>query len=169
MPKAGKWVQNVKTTSTYPPKGLFTKDAETIALVMSSKEVSPKGIGSAVRMVQFFINRSEKLVRGQKGRAGKGKRNPKRKAETGKGALRKRYFSRRFCRSLMADHAAKALVFGLSGCGSFANRRNISPNRHFTWNSCVLRCTVGSETTCTRTLAGLTVNARVAATFISRG
>lgn len=60
MPKAKKWVQNVKTTSTYPPKGIFTKDAETIAQVMSSKVVSPKGIGSAIRMIQFFINRSGK-------------------------------------------------------------------------------------------------------------
>ena len=46
--------------STYPPKDIFTKDAETIARVMSSKEVSPKGIGSAIRMVQFYINRAGK-------------------------------------------------------------------------------------------------------------
>lgn len=62
MPKAEKWVQKVKTASTYPPKGIFTKDAETIARVMSSKEVSPKGIGSAIRMVQFFINRAGKKL-----------------------------------------------------------------------------------------------------------
>jgi tRNA(adenine34) deaminase len=48
----------VKTVSTFPPKDLFTKDAETIARVMASKRVSPKGIGSGIRMVQFFINRS---------------------------------------------------------------------------------------------------------------
>jgi tRNA(adenine34) deaminase len=59
-PKTRKWVQNVKTVSTYPPKDIFTKDAETIARVMSSKEVSPKGIGSAIRMIQFFINRAGK-------------------------------------------------------------------------------------------------------------
>lgn len=46
--------------STYPPKDIFTKDAETIARVMSSKEVSPKGIGSAIRMIQFYINRAGK-------------------------------------------------------------------------------------------------------------
>jgi tRNA(adenine34) deaminase len=44
--------------STFPPAGLFAKDAETIARVMASKRVSPKGIGSGIRMVQFFINRA---------------------------------------------------------------------------------------------------------------
>jgi hypothetical protein len=48
----------VKTVSTYPPKGLYAKDAETIARVMASKRVSPRGLGSAIRMVQFFINRA---------------------------------------------------------------------------------------------------------------
>jgi hypothetical protein len=52
------WVQNVKTVSTFPPESLFTKDAETVADVMASDQVSPKGIGSAIRMVQFFINRA---------------------------------------------------------------------------------------------------------------
>ena len=60
MPKTKKWVQNVKTASTYPPEGIFTKDAETIARVMGSKEVSPKGTSSAVRMIQFYINRAGK-------------------------------------------------------------------------------------------------------------
>jgi tRNA(adenine34) deaminase len=59
-PKTKKWSHKVKTVSTYPPEGIFTKDAETIARVMSSKEVSPKGIGSGIRMVQFFINRAGK-------------------------------------------------------------------------------------------------------------
>jgi hypothetical protein len=60
MPESKKWIHKVKTASTYPPKGIFTKDAETIARVMSSEEVSPKGIGSAIRRVQFFINRAGK-------------------------------------------------------------------------------------------------------------
>ncbi len=60
MPKTRKWSHNIKTDSTYPPEGIFTKDAETIARVMSSKEVSPKGVGSGIRMVQFFINRAGK-------------------------------------------------------------------------------------------------------------
>src|SRR5438045_1849835 len=53
-----KWARGVKTVSTYPPEGLFTRDAETIARKMASKQVSPKGIGSGIRMVQFFINRA---------------------------------------------------------------------------------------------------------------
>jgi hypothetical protein len=55
-----RWVRSVKTVSTFPPEGLFTRDAETIARVMASKKVSPKGPGSGVRMIQFFINRAGK-------------------------------------------------------------------------------------------------------------
>ena len=54
------WVRNVKTVSTSPPRNLFTKDAQTIARAMASKKVSPKGIGSGIRMIQFFINRAGK-------------------------------------------------------------------------------------------------------------
>jgi tRNA(adenine34) deaminase len=55
-----RWAQGVKTVSTFPPAGLFTKDAPTIARTMASKKVSPKGIGSGIRMIQFFINRAGK-------------------------------------------------------------------------------------------------------------
>ena len=58
MAEKQKWVRGVKTVSTYPPKSLFTKDAETIARTMASKKVCPKGIGSGIRMIQFFINRA---------------------------------------------------------------------------------------------------------------
>ena len=44
--------------STFPPPGIFTKSAEEIARTMARPDVSPKGIGSAIRMVQYFINRS---------------------------------------------------------------------------------------------------------------
>jgi len=54
------WVRDVKTVSTYPPKNLFTKDAKTIARAMAGKKVSPKGISSGIRMLQFFINRAGK-------------------------------------------------------------------------------------------------------------
>lgn len=54
------WVQKVKTVSTAPPEGIFTKDAKTIAKTMADPLVSPKGIGSAIRMVQYFINRAGK-------------------------------------------------------------------------------------------------------------
>jgi tRNA(adenine34) deaminase len=55
-----RWVGQVKTVSTFPPEGTFTKDAETIAEIMAREDVSPKGVGSAIRMVQYFINRAGK-------------------------------------------------------------------------------------------------------------
>ena len=55
-----KWGQGVKTVSTFPKENLFTQNAETIARAMASKRVSPKGIGSGIRMVQYFINRAGK-------------------------------------------------------------------------------------------------------------
>ncbi len=62
--KSGKdkkrWVSKVTTESTFPEKGIFTKDAETIARHIASKKVSPKGIGSGIRMIQYFINRAGK-------------------------------------------------------------------------------------------------------------
>ena len=48
----------MKTVSTSPPKDLFTKDAATIARTMARRSVSPKGPGSGVCMIQFFINRA---------------------------------------------------------------------------------------------------------------
>jgi Protein of unknown function (DUF3175) len=56
----GRWVRSVKTESTFPAKDLFTRDARTIARAMASKKVSPKGIGSGIRMIQYFINRCGK-------------------------------------------------------------------------------------------------------------
>jgi tRNA(adenine34) deaminase len=55
-----RWSSKVKTVSTYPPASLYTKDADTIARVMATRKVSPKGLGSAIRMVQFYINRAGK-------------------------------------------------------------------------------------------------------------
>jgi hypothetical protein len=55
-----KWVANVKTVSTNPPPGLFTKSASTIARSLASKKVSPKGPASGLRMLMYFINRAGK-------------------------------------------------------------------------------------------------------------
>ncbi len=55
-----RWVHKVKTVSTFPPQKVFTKDAKTIAKTMASKKVSPKGVGSGIRMIQYFINRAGK-------------------------------------------------------------------------------------------------------------
>ncbi len=52
-----RWVRTVTTDSTHPPKGLFTKDAATIARTLASKRVSPKGPGSGMRMLTYFVNR----------------------------------------------------------------------------------------------------------------
>jgi tRNA(adenine34) deaminase len=52
-----KWSARVTTDSTHPPAGLFTKSASTIARTLASKKVSPKGAGSGMRMLTYFINR----------------------------------------------------------------------------------------------------------------
>lgn len=56
--KTTQWVAKVNTESTHPPAGLFTKDAATIARTLASKKVSPKGPGSGMRMLNYFINRA---------------------------------------------------------------------------------------------------------------
>ena len=59
MPKKKrKWSASVKTDSTHPPAGLFNKSAATIARTLASKRVSPKGPGSGMRMLTFYINRA---------------------------------------------------------------------------------------------------------------
>lgn len=52
-----KWVRTVTTDSTHPPPGLFTRSAATIARTLASKQVSPKGPGSGMRMLTYFLNR----------------------------------------------------------------------------------------------------------------
>jgi len=55
-----KWARTIKTDSTHPPEGTFTKSGEEIARIMARKSVSPGGVGSAIKMVQMFINRGGK-------------------------------------------------------------------------------------------------------------
>lgn len=55
-----KWSARIKTASTFPPEGTFTKPAAEVARIMARKSVSPGGIGSAIRMVTMFINRAGK-------------------------------------------------------------------------------------------------------------
>jgi Protein of unknown function (DUF3175) len=55
-----KWVRHVTTDSTHPPSGTFAGSAETIARTMARKDVSPRGLGSGIRMIQYFINRGGK-------------------------------------------------------------------------------------------------------------
>jgi Protein of unknown function (DUF3175) len=78
-----KWSAKVKTVSTFPPQGTFTKPAEAVAKMMARKDVSPGGIGSAIRMVQMFINRAgKKLTAARKKELEKAKRILQRKQST---------------------------------------------------------------------------------------
>jgi hypothetical protein len=58
-----KWSAAVDTDSTHPAAGLFNKGAKTIARELASKEVSPKGPSSGMRMLTFYINRAGKTCR----------------------------------------------------------------------------------------------------------
>ncbi len=58
--KKNRWVSKVKTDSTHPPAGLFTREAPAIARSLASKKVSPKGPSSGMRMLNYFINRAGK-------------------------------------------------------------------------------------------------------------
>ena len=60
--KSRRWSAAVTTDSTHPPEGLFNKDAATIARSLASKKVSPKGPGSGMRMLTFYINRAGKTL-----------------------------------------------------------------------------------------------------------
>ncbi|HEY1305145.1 MAG TPA: DUF3175 domain-containing protein [Vicinamibacterales bacterium] len=55
-----KWVRTVTTDSTHPPRGTFTGSAKDIARTMARKNVSPGGLQSGIKMIQYFINRGGK-------------------------------------------------------------------------------------------------------------
>ena len=55
-----RWVRQVTTDSTHPPPRTFMGSATQIARTMARKDVSPRGIGSGIRMIQYFINRAGK-------------------------------------------------------------------------------------------------------------
>ena len=59
-PSKRKWVRTVTTDSTHPARGTFMGSAAEIARTMARKDVSPRGIGSGIRMIQYFINRGGK-------------------------------------------------------------------------------------------------------------
>lgn len=48
--------------ATFPPEGTFSKSAGEIYLTMRRPDVSPNGLGSAIQMVNFFINRAGKAL-----------------------------------------------------------------------------------------------------------
>jgi tRNA(adenine34) deaminase len=53
-------VRQVKTDLTHPPPRTFTGSAAQIARTMARRDVSPRGVGSGIRMIQYFINRAGK-------------------------------------------------------------------------------------------------------------
>src|ERR671937_182263 len=59
-PQKRRWVGRVTTDSTHPPPRTFTGSAAEIARTMARKDVSPRGLGSGIRMIQYFINRAGK-------------------------------------------------------------------------------------------------------------
>jgi Protein of unknown function (DUF3175) len=63
-----KWSRNIKTVSTFPPAGTFTKPGEEVARIMAKKKVSPGGLGSAIKMVQMFINRAGRKLSAERKR-----------------------------------------------------------------------------------------------------
>lgn len=54
------WVKHVTTDSTFPPKGTFLLKADDVAKIMAMPHVSPLGIHSAIKMVNYYINRGGK-------------------------------------------------------------------------------------------------------------
>jgi hypothetical protein len=61
-----RWVRGVTTDSTHPPPQTFTGSAAEIARTMARKDVSPGGLGSGIRMIQYFINRGGKNLSGRR-------------------------------------------------------------------------------------------------------
>src|SRR5579885_19977 len=57
-----KWSAKINTTTTFPPTSTYTRPAEEVAKIRAREEVSPLGIGLAIRMVQMFINRAGKIL-----------------------------------------------------------------------------------------------------------
>jgi hypothetical protein len=64
-----RWSAGIATASTFPPPGLFTAGAEVIAETMARPEVSPGGLGAAIRMVTFFANRAGRALTAERAAA----------------------------------------------------------------------------------------------------
>ena len=59
-PPSRRWSAKVDTDTTHPDHGLFLKSGPEIARALASKRVSPKGMASGMRMLNFYINRAGK-------------------------------------------------------------------------------------------------------------
>jgi hypothetical protein len=86
-----RWVRHVTTDSTAPPPGTFNRPAAEIARIMARKDVSPKGPGSGIRMIQYFINRAGKgLSATRRAELERAKRILQRRAAARRGGTKKR-------------------------------------------------------------------------------
>jgi tRNA(adenine34) deaminase len=86
-----RWVRTVTTDSTHPPPGTFAGSASEIARTMARKDVSPGGLGSGVRMIQYFINRGGRnLSATRRAELEKAKRMLQRRAARRKAVAKKR-------------------------------------------------------------------------------
>src|ERR687891_140029 len=91
-----KWVRTVTTDSTHPPSRTFTGSAGEIARKMARKDVSPKGLGSGIRMIQYFINRGGKNLSATRRRElERAKRILQRKAASARPGTRRRVTRRK--------------------------------------------------------------------------
>jgi tRNA(adenine34) deaminase len=52
----------LKEDIVHMPLGLFAQDAETIAASLASKEVSPQGPATGMRVLAFYITRSSRSL-----------------------------------------------------------------------------------------------------------
>ena len=79
------------TDSTHPPPGTFTGSAAKIATTLARKDVSPRGLGSGIRMIQYFINRGgRKLSARRRAELERAKRMLQQRAARRKSAAKKR-------------------------------------------------------------------------------
>ena len=62
LPRKG-WTKDSRSGCALPPAGLFTKDPETIAESLASKEVSPQSPASGMRVLTFYISHAGKSLK----------------------------------------------------------------------------------------------------------
>ena len=58
-----KFPSRLKTSSTFFPKGTMAKKASCIVKISKNKKYAPKGVGSAIRFIQYYINRNKKRLK----------------------------------------------------------------------------------------------------------
>jgi Protein of unknown function (DUF3175) len=56
------WTKDSRPGCALPPAGLFTKDSETIAESLASKEVLPEGPASGMRILAFYLSHAGKSL-----------------------------------------------------------------------------------------------------------